>query len=96
MIKVRGYQKKVIFLKNTGSHLFDEAYFVVSREGEAAHVEQSDMIYEANRIIKESLEGKESRVKGNIVEQLISAIIPFLLGVLVTLSVSFICNFIRF
>ena len=93
---MRGYQKKVIFLKNTGSHLFDEAYFVVSREGEAAHVEQSDMIYEANRIIKESLEGKESRVKGNIVEQLISAIIPFLLGVLVTLSVSFICNFIRF
>ena len=59
---MRGYQKKVIFLKDTGSHLFDEAYFVVSREGEAAHIEQSDMVFEANRIIKESLEGKESRM----------------------------------
>ena len=93
---MRGYQKKVIFLKNTGSHLFDEAYFVVSREGEAAHIEQSDMIYEANRIIKESLDGKESRIKGNMRDRLVSALIPFLLGVIITLSVSFIYHFIRF
>ena len=50
---MRGYQKKVIFLKDTGSNLFDEAYFVVSRKGEEANIEQSDMIFEANRIIKE-------------------------------------------
>ena len=62
---MRGYQKKVIFLKNTGSHLFDEAYFVMSREGEIAAVDQSDMVFEANRIIKESLDGKltEKRIK---------------------------------
>ena len=93
---MRGYQKKVIFLKNTGSHLFDEAYFVVSREGEAAHIEQSDMIFEANRIIKESLEGKESRVRGNMKEWIFSRLIPFLLGVTVTLTFLFIYHFIRF
>lgn len=93
---MRGYQKKVIFLKNTGSHLFDEAYFVVSREGEAAHVEQSDMIYEANRIIKESLEGKESRIKGSMRQWLLGALIPFLFGVVITLSASLIYYFLRF
>ena len=93
---MRGYQKKVIFLKNTGSHLFDEAYFVVSREGEAAHVEQSDMIYEANRIIKESLEGKESRIKGSMRQWLLGALIPFLFGVVITLSASLIYYFFRF
>ena len=83
---MRGYQKKVIFLKNTGSHLFDEAYFVVSREGEAAHVEQSDMIFEANRIIKESLEGKESRIKGNDKGFFLGFLIPFFLGARITVT----------
>ena len=52
---MRGYQKKVIFLKNTGSHLFDEAYFVVSREGDESAVCQSNMVSEANRIIREAI-----------------------------------------
>ena len=47
---MRGYQRKVIFLKDTGSHLFDEAYFVVSRKGEDAGIGKGDMILEANRI----------------------------------------------
>ena len=84
---MRGYQKKVIFLKNTGSHLFDEAYFVVSREGEAAHIEQSDMVFEANRIIRESLEDKEQRVRGENKSFFLSFIIPFFLGAFVTLTV---------
>ena len=84
---MRGYQKKVIFLKNTGSHLFDEAYFVVSREGEAAHIEQSDMIFEANRIIKESLEDEELRVRGENKGLFSGVIIPFFLGAFITLTV---------
>lgn len=80
---MRGYQKKVIFLKDTGSHLFDEAYFVVSRKGEEAHVEQTDMIYEANRIIRESLMDKESRIKGKKGAPG-SFILPFFLGAFIT------------
>ena len=82
---MRGYQKKVIFLKDTGSHLFDEAYFVVSRKGEEAHVEQTDMIYEANRIIRESLMDKEARIKGSKRKDKRAFFLPFFLGAFITL-----------
>ena len=87
---MRGYQKKVIFLKNTGSHLFDEAYFVVSREGEEAAVGQSNMVLEANRIIRESI-GEETlghrRGRG-----ILNFLLPFLLGVLFTVVAVMIIN----
>ncbi len=60
---MRGCQKKVIFLKNTGSSLFDEAYFVISREGEKENVGENNMIVEANRII----EGQKSHDGGRYV-----------------------------
>ena len=90
---MRGYQKKVIFLKDTGSHLFEEAYFVVSRKGEEANIEQSDMVFEANRIIKESLENKESRINSHKKAKL-GFIIPFFLGVLATLIKLFCVYFV--
>jgi len=48
----RGCQKKIIVLKNTGSDMFDEAYFIL-RESAAscASITQDDMIAEANRIV---------------------------------------------
>ena len=85
---MRGYQKKVIFLKDTGSHLFDEAYFVVSRRGEEANVEQSDMVFEANRIIKESLGDKDSRIMGKDKRLKLGFIIPFFIGALIAFSVA--------
>ena len=51
---MKGYQKKVIYLKNTGSHIFDEAYFVLRRGIEAERREESDILAEANRILCES------------------------------------------
>ena len=48
---MRGYQRKIIHLKNTGSYLFDEAYFVLSRDGEDLHLGEDDMVKEASRII---------------------------------------------
>jgi hypothetical protein len=50
---MRGYQRKIIHLKNTGSYLFDEAYFVLSRDGEDLHIGEDDMVKEASRIIDE-------------------------------------------
>ena len=93
---MRGYQRKVIFLKNTGSHLFDEAYFVVSREGEAAHIEQSDMVFEANRIIKESLKDKEHRVRREGKGLFFGFVFPFFLGAFITLTVSLLLYFLFF
>jgi hypothetical protein len=48
----RGCQKKIIKLKNTGSGLFDEAYFILKDvAADSPYITESDMIKEANRII---------------------------------------------
>ena len=56
---VKGYQKRVVFMKNTGSEFFDEAYFVVCD----AYMDKNeeDMISEANRIIDEAECGFHNR-----------------------------------
>ena len=56
---MRGYQKKVIYLKNMGSKNFEEAYFVLrsdAKDGEKASVK---MIEEANKIIDENFSVKK-------------------------------------
>ena len=90
---MRGYQKKVIFLKNTGSHLFDEAYFVMSREGESAASGQFDMVLEANKIINESLGDNVQRGRGKE-RGFISFLLPFLLGILFSLVSALIIYFV--
>ncbi len=78
---MRGYQKRIIHLKHTGSHLFDEAYFVISSCGEKH--KDSDMISEANRIIEDSI-GAERKFKRYTAS---GFLYPFLLGA----AVSVIC-----
>ncbi|MBQ7363115.1 MAG: hypothetical protein IJW48_01550 [Clostridia bacterium] len=51
---LRGCQKKIVFLKNTGSKIFDEAYFVISAKDEASDTSSEKMIDEAKRIIAEA------------------------------------------
>lgn len=75
---MRGYQKRVIFLKHTGSRLFDEAYFVVSPSSEGAA--EGDMVLEANRIIEDNIKSEGSEKKSSIKKFLL----PFLLGCAVT------------
>ena len=81
---VRGYQKRVIHLKNIGSSLFDEAYFIVNGK-EQRDESPSDMIKEANRIIKENLTGKYER--GRIIRFVKRFFIPFLAGAVSALLV---------
>ena len=58
---LRGCQKKIIVMKNTGSPMFDEAYFILSENALRAHASERDMINEANRIISEGGDGGFSR-----------------------------------
>ena len=81
---MRGYQKKVIYLKNTGSPLFDEAYFIVSREGEATGLAEGDMVYEANRIIDESLDGESGGERRVMLRRILGFGLPFLLGAVIS------------
>ena len=76
---MRGCQKKVIFLKNTGSELFEEAYFVVSKLGETVSDTEENMIIEANRIIEENRD--EDPLKCEIRRDKLKLLLTFLLGV---------------
>ncbi len=56
MKMLRGCQKKVYFMKNTGSAYFEEAYFILKNTS-ADHIEAGknrDLAEEAERIIKEA------------------------------------------
>jgi hypothetical protein len=75
-------QKRVIYLKNTGSEIFDEALFFVRSENNSKNVEYNDMVIEASRIIDESL-GNYSR-EGRGRSRMLGFFVPFLLGVLLS------------
>ena len=80
---VRGCQKKIVYLKSTGSDVFDEAYFVV-RDGALTSVGECDMIKEANRILEDSVNLEKKGSRGQIFLGYIKrAVIPFLVGITV-------------
>ena len=49
---VKGYQGKIIRIKNPGGRLFSEALFVLRED--APHTDSGDMLTEANRILREN------------------------------------------
>ena len=81
---MRGYQRRVIFMKNTGSALFEEAYFVMRSDEMAEGRSESDMVSEAGRIIEENF-GKSKRRK---LPHLLTLFISFSVGVLMTLIIA--------
>ena len=53
---MRGYQRRVIYLKNVESSVFEGAYFIIKPGVEKVNdTEEPDFIKEANRIIEESV-----------------------------------------
>lgn len=76
---VRGYQRKIIFLKNTGSEMFDEAYFVLSEKCEKEAPICDTMINEANKIIEENSGGR-TRKRLGIGQILLRYVLPFSCG----------------
>lgn len=51
---IRGCQKKVIWIRNTGCELFEEAYFIMSDTAEQKNMKDTDMVAQANRLIEAS------------------------------------------
>ena len=52
---MRGSEKKIIYVKDTGSKIFEEAYFVMRRDVPQPDTDATDMLWEANRIIENTL-----------------------------------------
>lgn len=82
---MRGYQRRVVFLKNTGSALFEEAYFVMRSDEMAEGKSEADMVAEASRIIDENFGKKKIRLP-----RLFTLLVSFFCGALLTLSVALI------
>lgn len=69
---IRGCHKNVVFLKNTGSELFDEAYFVV--KASVKNDCYQDIVYEATQIADGLCEHKKKRkIKGALLSFLAGA-----------------------
>ena len=78
---VRGCQKKIIYLKNTGSEVFEEAYFVVS-EKPSATMGECDMVEEANRILSECISISDPKGRAYKIKTFLKEKIPvFLTGI---------------
>ena len=79
---VRGCQKKIIYLKNTGSEVFEEAYFLISDKGDTESIDEDDMIEEAGRILDECISyDTENKKRQKIILLIKENIIPFLFGI---------------
>lgn len=83
----RGVQRKMIVLKNIGSELFDEAYFVIKESGENP-MSEKDMVSEACRIVSEKLVVGKKRKKGG---RIIRDFLTFSLGASISFLVTYIC-----
>lgn len=86
---MRGYQKRVVFLKNTGSRIFEQAYFVLreDKEDDTANTEKTDMVLEASRIIEENFGKRRLRLSRKLtyaaaflLGALMAAVLILLLG----------------
>ncbi len=85
---MRGYQKKVIYMKNTGSALFEEAYFILRPDCEKENEHRkTDMVSEANKIIRENFGLKKDGFFASHREAFISFIIGAFLSFIISLIV---------
>lgn len=69
---IKGCQKRIIHLKNTGSPYFEEAYFILKDDSVLPC--ENDMVKEALRI------AEASTSKGKASKNLLSRLIPALIG----------------
>ncbi len=53
---MKGYQRKMICLKQTGSDYFEEAYFFLRRDREDEELDEEGLLKEANRIASSQMD----------------------------------------
>ena len=81
---IKGCSRKVIVIKNPGSDLFEEAYFILNpRESERKH---GDFLLEANRIIQSKTVSGDARRKKK--SGLLWLVTGFFAGVLASLPIA--------
>ena len=61
---IKGAQKQMIVLKTAASRYFDEAYFVLKPDLKPNKRNRTDLLTEANRILKESEGARGGKKRG--------------------------------
>ena len=80
---MRGCQRRVVFLKNVKSPIFEEAYFILKNDESTVKSSKNatrDMVSEANRIIEENF-GRNRRMT---LHRTLTIIFSFLSGALIS------------
>ena len=89
---LKGIERHMVVLKNTGSPLYEEAYFILNDEKTDNGILEADILAEANRIVAK----EEKRFRGRpLLEgygEKISFALGFVFSVAVTLTVFLIAN----
>ena len=86
---VRGCQKRVIFLKNTDSTVFSEAYFIVNEDKENENLGERDLVCEANRIINEKVGYPERKpIMKTVLKILLESVLPLVVGLVIGLLIN--------
>lgn len=76
---VRGCKKNIVYLKNTGSAAFSEAFFII--DDPAPAMSKRELIKEASRIAEEGLGYKHKRTKRQRLLNTVWSFLMILFGV---------------
>ena len=82
---MRGYKKRVIYVKSADCDIFDNAFFVLKSDKNKEKDEKNftrDMVLEANRVIDERIENDRKRR----ITLILIGVIAFLFGALISMS----------
>ncbi len=77
---VKGCQKKMIYVKNTDSDIFEEAYLVMKDSGMYDSMKECDLVKEATRMLDESFAYNEDRLSVKIKGFMKTNLPPFCTG----------------
>ncbi len=83
---LKGCQKKIVFLKDTGSDFFEEAYFVMKSEYDS--VNKDDIVYEATKIANGICQEKSKKENSNAWKPLFLSI-GMLIGAIISIGCFF-------
>ena len=63
---IRGAKKNMIVVRTRDSRMFEEAYFVMRRDSSLSRIEESDMLWEANRILESAVPRAEQAARSPV------------------------------
>ena len=85
---LKGCQKKIVFLKDTGSDVFEEAYFVIKPEYDSMN--KDDIVCEATRIANGICQERNGKARGKDGWKYLFLSVGILLGVAISIGCYFI------